>query len=253
MGINLFSLDGKVAAITGATRGIGRSMAIALAEAGADIALLQRLPEQNDVKKEIERLGRSCIILPCDLGNAEQVKEVIPNVISHFGKIDILVNNAGIQHRSPSVDFKESDWDEVINVNLKTVWLLCQQAGRFMISEGKGKIINMASLLSYQGGLTVPAYAAAKGGVAQLTKALSNEWAQHNINVNAIVPGYIATDMNTALINDQTRNRQILERIPAGRWGNSEDFKGAVMFLASDASNYVHGHLLAVDGGWLGR
>ncbi|WP_413310276.1 SDR family oxidoreductase [Bacillus sp. 1P10SD] len=253
MVLELFKLDGKVAAITGATRGIGRSIALSLAEAGADIALLQRSPEQSDVKEEIESLGRKCLIVPCDLENVDQVKAAIPNVVSHFGKIDILVNNAGIQRRSPSVDFSEQDWDDVINVNLKTVWLLCQQAGRYMVPNGKGKIINMASLLSYQGGLTVPAYAAAKGGVAQLTKALSNEWAKHNVNVNAIVPGYIATDMNTALINDETRNRQILERIPSGRWGNPEDFKGTVMYLASDASNYVHGHLLAVDGGWLGR
>lgn len=253
MVLELFKLDGKVAAVTGATRGIGRSIALALAEAGADIALLQRSPEQSAVKEEIESLGRKCLIVPCDLENVEQVKAAIPTVVSHFGKIDILVNNAGIQRRSPSVDFSELDWDDVINVNLKTVWLLCQQAGRYMVPNGKGKIINMASLLSYQGGLTVPAYAAAKGGVAQLTKALSNEWAKHHVNVNAIVPGYIATDMNTALINDETRNRQILERIPADRWGNPEDFKGAIVYLASDASNYVHGHLLAVDGGWLGR
>lgn len=253
MVLELFKLDGKVAAITGATRGIGRSIALSLAEAGADIALLQRSPEQSDVKEEIEALGRKCLIVPCDLENVEQVKAAIPHVVSHFGKIDILVNNAGIQRRSPSVDFSEQDWDDVINVNLKTVWLLCQQAGRYMVPNGKGKIINMASLLSFQGGLTVPAYAAAKGGVAQLTKALSNEWAKHNVNVNAIVPGYIATDMNTALINDETRNRQILERIPSGRWGNPEDFNGTVVYLASEASNYVHGHLLAVDGGWLGR
>ncbi|MED3691807.1 SDR family oxidoreductase [Peribacillus butanolivorans] len=253
MVVNLFGLEGKVAAVTGATRGIGRSMAIALAEAGADIALLQRSVEQVDVKYEIENLGRKCLIIPCDLEDLNQVKEAIPSVVAHFGKIDILVNNAGIQRRSPSVDFPESDWDDVIQVNLKTVWLLCQMAGRYMVPQRSGKIINMASLLSFQGGLTVPAYAAAKGGVAQLTKSLSNEWAQYNVNVNAIVPGYIATDMNAALINDATRNKQILERIPAGRWGNSEDFKGAVVFLASEAASYVHGHLLSIDGGWLGR
>lgn len=251
--LDLFKLDGKVAAVTGATRGIGRSIALALAEAGADIALLQRSPNNIEVKLEIEKLGRKCFIVPCDLDDENEVKDAIPQVVSHFGQIDILVNNAGIQRRSPSVDFSEADWDDVINVNLKTVWLLCQQAGRFMIPQGKGKIINMASLLSYIGGYTVPAYAAAKGGVAQLTKALSNEWAQHNVNVNAIVPGYIATDMNTALLNDESRNRQILERIPSGRWGTPEDFKGSIVFLASDASNYVNGHLLAVDGGWLGR
>ncbi|WP_337134522.1 SDR family oxidoreductase [Priestia megaterium] len=253
MTVDLFSLDGKVAAITGATRGIGRSMAIALAEAGSDIALLQRSKEFLGVKEEIERLGRKCFIVNCDLENAFEVSEAISSVAAYFGKLDILVNNAGIQRRSPAVDFAEEDWDAVMNVNLKTVWLLCQQAGFQMLKQGSGKIINMASLLSYQGGITVPAYAAAKGGVAQLTKALSNEWAAKGVNVNGIVPGYIATDMNEALINDETRSRQIIERIPAGRWGEADDFKGAVVFLASDASAYIHGHLLAVDGGWLGR
>lgn len=253
MTVDLFSLDGKVAAITGATRGIGRSMAIALAEAGSDIALLQRSKEFLGVKEEIERLGRKCFIVNCDLENASEVSEAISSVVAYFGKLDILVNNAGIQRRSPAVDFAEEDWDAVMNVNLKTVWLLCQQAGRQMLKQGSGKIINMASLLSYQGGITVPAYAAAKGGVAQLTKALSNEWAAKGVNVNGIVPGYIATDMNEALTNDETRSRQIIERIPAGRWGQANDFKGAVVFLASDASAYIHGHLLAVDGGWLGR
>ncbi|MCM3191622.1 SDR family oxidoreductase [Priestia megaterium] len=253
MTVDLFSLDGKVAAITGATRGIGRAMAIALAEAGSDIALLQRSKEFLGVKEEIKRLGRKCFIVNCDLENASEVSEAISSVVAYFGKLDILVNNAGIQRRSPAVDFAEEDWDAVINVNLKTVWLLCQQAGRQMLKQGSGKIINMASLLSYQGGITVPAYAAAKGGVAQLTKALSNEWAAKGVNVNGIVPGYIATDMNEALINDETRSRQIIERIPAGRWGQADDFKGAVVFLASDASAYIHGHLLAVDGGWLGR
>lgn len=249
----MFRLDGKVAAITGATRGIGRKMALALAEAGATVALLQRNTSDDSVQKEIEALGQKSVIIPCDLGNQAQVKAAIPTVVKELGQIDILVNNAGIQRRSPSVSFSETDWDDVINVNLKCVWLLCQEAGKFMVPQGKGKIINMASLLSFQGGLTVPAYAAAKGGVAQLTKALANEWAKENVNVNAIVPGYIATDMNEALLQDETRNRQILERIPAGRWGQAEDFMGSVVFLASDASNYIHGHLLVVDGGWMGR
>ncbi len=253
MSLQLFNLKGKVAAITGATRGIGKSMVVALAEAGADIALLQRNPEQLVIKNEIETLGRKCVIIPCDLEDQDQVKEAIPNVINHFGRIDILINNAGIQRRSPSVDFLESDWDDVIDINLKAVWLLCQEAGRYMVPEGYGKIVNLASLLSFQGGVTVPAYAAAKGGVAQLTKALSNEWAKHNVNVNAIVPGYIATDMNTAILEDATRNSQILDRIPAERWGDPEDFKGTILYLTSAASDYVHGHLLAVDGGWLGR
>lgn len=253
MVLNSFILEGKVAAITGPTRGIGRAMAIALAEAGADIALLQRDTTNEEVKKEIEEIGRECEIIACDLEKSEEVKSCISSVVSKFNKIDILVNNAGIQHRAPATDFLESDWDHVININLKTVWLLCQQAGRYMVKQKNGKIINIASLLSYQGGLMVPAYAASKGAVGQLTKSLSNEWAQHNVNVNAIAPGYISTDMNTALINDETRQRQILERVPAGRWGKPDDFKGSIVFLASDASNFINGHLLTVDGGWMGR
>ncbi|MGJ9459609.1 SDR family oxidoreductase [Oceanobacillus sp. CF4.6] len=251
--LNLFSLEGKVAAITGATRGIGRSLAIGLAEAGADIALLQRDPSQVNVKEDIELLGRKCEIIPCDLLDMEQVKNAVPTVIEKMGKLDILVNNGGIQRRSPATEFSEEDWDDVINVNLKAVWMLAQKAGQHMVPRKKGKIINIASLNSYQGGITIPAYASAKGGVAQLTKALANEWAQHNVNVNAIAPGYVATDMNEALIHDNTRSRQIMERIPAARWGAPDDFKGTIVYLASDASNYVHGHLLSVDGGWLGR
>jgi 2-deoxy-D-gluconate 3-dehydrogenase len=170
-----------------------------------------------------------------------------------MGDIDILVNNAGIQRRSPAVEFSEDDWEDVMQVNLKAVWLLCQEAGKHMVPKKGGKIINIASLVSFQGGINVPAYTSAKGAVAQLTKALANEWSQHNVNVNAIVPGYIATEMNTALIDDEIRSRQILERIPAGRWGEPNDFKGPAVFLASEAANYIHGHLLAVDGGWLGR
>ncbi|WP_181348173.1 SDR family oxidoreductase [Thalassobacillus sp. CUG 92003] len=250
--LDSFNLEGKVAAITGPNRGIGRAFALSLAEAGADVALLQRSSDE-EVKKEIEALGRKCEIIPCHLEDSEELKTCIPSVVEQFNRIDILVNNGGIQRRSPSVDFPEEDWDDVINVNLKAVWTLCQQAGRYMVEQQQGKIINMGSLLTFQGGLTVPAYAAAKGAVGQLTKALSNEWAQHNVNVNAIAPGYIATDMNTALINDDTRSRQILERIPASRWGIPDDFKGSVVFLASDASNYVNGHILTVDGGWMGR
>ncbi|MFD1415741.1 SDR family oxidoreductase [Oceanobacillus jeddahense] len=249
----MFSLTGKVAAITGATRGIGRALAIALAEAGSDIALLQRDLSNDILKEEIKQIGRECDIIPCDLNDLEQVKQAIPEVVKRFGKIDILVNNAGIQRRAPAVDFSELDWDDVLQVNLKSVWLLCQSAGKYMVPSKSGKIINLASLNAYQGGIDIVAYASAKGGIAQLTKALANDWAKHNVNVNAIVPGYIDTDMNEALINDDNRNQQILDRIPAGRWGSPDDFKGTVVFLASEASNYVHGHLLAVDGGWLGR
>jgi 2-deoxy-D-gluconate 3-dehydrogenase len=249
----LLSLKGKVAAITGGTRGIGRSIALGMAEAGADIALLQRSPENDSVKKEIEQLGVKCIIIPCDISDSQQVKAAVPMVVGSFGRIDILVNNAGIQRRSPALDFSEKDWDDVLQANLKAVWLLCQQAGRYMVAQKSGKIINIASLVSYQGGILVPAYASAKGAIAQLTKALANEWSSQGVNVNAIVPGYIATDMNEALMNDPVRSRQILERIPAGRWGKPDDFKGPAVFLASDAAEYIHGHLLVVDGGWLGR
>ena len=251
--MDIFDLSGQVAVVTGATRGLGRAMALALAEYGADIALVQRNPEDVSVKDEIEMLGRRCEIIPCDLADMEQVKAVMERVDHCFGHVDILVNNAGIQRRSPSVDFSEADWEDVMDVNLKSVFLLCQQAGKRMIRNGRGKIINIASLLSFQGGITVPAYAAAKGGVAQLTKALANEWAGLGINVNAIAPGYMDTDMNEALMKNETRSRQILERIPAGRWGRPEDMKGSVVFLASHASDYMNGHVLVIDGGWMGR
>lgn len=247
-----FDLTGKVAVVSGGTRGIGQGIALGLAEAGADIVLLQR-SEDTSTQEKILSLGVRCEIIQCDLMNLDEVKQAIPRAIEAMGSVDILVNNAGIQRRSPAVDFSEQDWDDVLNVNLKSVWILCQQAGRHMVEKKRGKIINIASLVSFQGGLFVPAYASAKGAVGQLTKALANEWSSQGVNVNAIVPGYIATEMNTALINDPVRSRQIIERIPAGRWGNPEDFKGPAVFLASDASDYVHGHLLAVDGGWLGR
>jgi 2-deoxy-D-gluconate 3-dehydrogenase len=251
--LTMFDLQGQIAVITGATRGLGRAMAIALAEAGADIALIQRSESDTSTKQLIEGVGSRAEIIPCDLSVMDQVKYVMEQVDDRFGRVDILVNNGGIQRRSPADQFSESDWDDVIDVNLKTVFLLCQQAGRRMISQGRGKIINIASLLSFQGGMTVPAYAVAKGGVAQLTKALANEWAAQGINVNAIAPGYMDTDMNEALKRNETRNRQIMERIPAERWGKPEDMKGSVVFLASRASDYVNGHVLVVDGGWMGR
>ncbi|WP_026699684.1 SDR family oxidoreductase [Salibacterium aidingense] len=246
------TLQGKTAVVTGTTRGIGKSIAVAMAEAGADLALIQR-SSNDETKREIEALGVNCTIFPCDLNNVEEIKAVIPEINRTMGSIDILVNNAGIQKRHPAAEFPEEDWDQVMDINLKAVWILCQEAGKLMVSKGDGKIVNVASLLSFQGGINVPAYASAKGAVAQLTKALANEWAPKGVNVNALVPGYIATEMNTALIHDSTRSRQILERIPAGRWGEADDFKGPAVFLASPESNYVHGHLLAVDGGWMGR
>lgn len=251
--MNLFNLEGNVALVTGGNRGLGGAMAYGLAEAGADIAIVQRSSEETEVVDRIRSLGKKCEVFSFDLAETSKIQELVAAVIDKFGKIDILVNNAGVQKRSPSVEFSEEDWDFVNDVNSKAVFFLCQQVGKKMIEQGKGKIINLASLLSFQGGLTVPAYAASKGAVAQFTKSLSNEWASKNVNVNAIAPGYMATDMNTALLADETRNRQILERIPAGRWGQPDDMVGAVIFLASNASNYINGETITVDGGWMGR
>ncbi|MFC7062159.1 2-dehydro-3-deoxy-D-gluconate 5-dehydrogenase KduD [Halobacillus seohaensis] len=251
--MNLFNLEGKVALVTGGNRGLGGAMAYGLAQAGADIAIVQRSKEETEVAKSIRDLGRKCETFSFDLSETKDLPELVDSVIKQLGKIDILVNNAGVQRRSPSEEFSEEDWDLVMQVNSKAVFFLCQTVGRKMLQQGKGKIINLASLLSYQGGFTVPEYAASKGGVAQFTKSLSNEWASKNVNVNAIAPGYMATEMNTALINDEKRSRQILERIPAGRWGNPEDMVGAVVFLASNASDYVNGETITVDGGWMGR
>ncbi len=250
---NLFSLDNQVAIVTGGNRGLGGAMSLGLAEAGADIAIVQRSKEESDVAKKIKELGRKCITISYDLADTENLHTVVDQVLETFGKIDILVNNAGVQSRHPSVEFPVEDWDFVMNVNSKAVFFLAQAVGKEMIKQGRGKIINTASLLSFQGGFTVPAYAASKGAVAQFTKALSNEWAKLGVNVNAVAPGYMATDMNTALINDEVRQQQILDRIPAGRWGKPEDMIGAVVFLASRASDYVNGEIITVDGGWMGR
>ncbi|KAF8888528.1 hypothetical protein BD779DRAFT_1716963 [Infundibulicybe gibba] len=255
----LFSLSGQTVLITGATRGIGAACAIALAEAGAAICLIQRHPVDGapanlETLNSIRALGATVEVVYCDLDDLQAVKEVFQKALDIMGgQIHVLVNCAGIQRRSPSVDFPESDWDQVMDVNLKSVWLLSQTAGRHMVPLRRGKIINFCSLLTFQGGLTVPAYAAAKGALGQLTKALSNEWSQHNVQVNGICPGYIATEMNEKLLADPTRFRQISERIPAGRWGEPKDFAGPIVFLASAASQYVCGELLVVDGGWMGR
>ena len=251
--MNLFDLSNKNAVITGATRGLGQAMAVGLAEHGADILLIQRDINNTKTKDMIEKIGRKCSILHSDLNDVNSVRTLFEKVDKIIDKVDIVVNNAGIQRRAPAEVFQENDWDDVIEVDLKAVFLICQQAGKRMLKRKQGKIINTASLISFQGGITIPAYAAAKGGVAQLTKALANEWAGRGVNVNAIAPGYIDTDLTKALQEDEVRNRQILERIPAGRWGLPEDMKGACIFLASKASDYVHGHILVVDGGWLSR
>jgi 2-deoxy-D-gluconate 3-dehydrogenase len=250
--MNAFDLTGKVAIVTGANTGIGQGIAVALAEAGADVALVGRSAATETAEK-VQELGRRAAIIGADLSTIAPVGHVVERTLSELGRIDILVNNAGIIRRNDAVDFTEEDWDAVIDTNLKSVFFLCQAAARHMIGQGRGKIINIASMLSFQGGIRVPSYTASKSGVAGLTKLLANEWAVRGINVNAIAPGYIATNNTAALQVDENRNRSIMDRIPAGRWGDPSDLGGAAVFLASSASDYVNGHILAVDGGWLAR
>ena len=252
--LDKFKLDGKVALVTGASVGLGQAMAVALAEAGASVAAHCHFDKEADETcASIESLGRKSFSVAGDMSDKTVPARLIEEVIAKFGRIDILINNAGMIRRTPAVDFSEEDWSTVLEVNLSSVFRLSQAAGRKMIEQGAGKIVNIASLLSFQGGITVPAYTASKSGVAGLTKALANEWAKHNVNVNAIAPGYMATNNTTALRADETRNRQILERIPANRWGTPEDLAGAAVFLSSAASDYLQGHLLVVDGGWMAR
>lgn len=252
--LDKFRLNGKAALVTGSATGIGRSIAVALAEAGADVACHCRKPgDAAETVAACEAAAVQAIEFSGDMADKAVPKRVVDEVVSKFGKIDILINNAGMIRRSPAVDFSEDDWATVIEVNLSSVFRLAQAAGRHMIDQGGGKIVNIASLLSFQGGITVPAYTASKSGVAGLTKALANEWAKNNITVNAIAPGYIATNNTAALQADETRNRQILERIPAGRWGDPDDIAGAAVFLSSPASDYMNGHIMVVDGGWMGR
>jgi 2-deoxy-D-gluconate 3-dehydrogenase len=249
---NPFDLTGKVAIVTGANTGIGQAIALALAAAGADIAAVGRTPAEETVAKA-RQLGRRAEIVSADLSTIEPVQRVVDETLEKLGRLDILVNNAGIIRRADSVDFTEEDWDAVVDTNLKSVFFLCQAAGRHMIGQGSGKIINIASMLTFQGGIRVPSYTASKSGIGGLTKLLANEWAAKGVNVNAIAPGYIATNNTAALQADETRNRSILERIPAARWGDAADLGGAAVFLASSAADYVQGHILAVDGGWLAR
>ena len=250
--MSLFDLGGRVAVVTGANTGIGQSIAVALAAAGADVALVGR-SSADETAELVRAQGRRAILIGADLSSIAPVNDVVEQTVAELGGIDILVNNAGIIRRADAVDFTEADWDAVIDTNLKSLFFLSQAAGRRMIEAGRGKIINIASLLSFQGGIRVPSYTASKSGVAGLTKLLANEWAAKGLNVNAIAPGYIATNNTAALQADETRNRQIMERIPAGRWGKTSDLGGAAVFLASAASDYVNGHILAVDGGWLAR
>ena len=250
---NQFKLNNRVALVTGASTGLGASIAIALAEAGAQVACHGNSRSPQSTCDQIESFGGVAFPVTGDLGLPETPTRLIEQTLARFGRIDILVNNAGTIRRAAAVDFSDEDWAAVIDVNLTSVFRLSKLAGKQMIENGYGKIVNIASLLSFQGGITVPAYAASKGGVAQLTKALANEWAKDGVNVNAIAPGYMRTANTAALQADETRNRQILERIPAGRWGEPEDIAGAAVFLSSSASDYVNGHVLVVDGGWLAR
>jgi 2-deoxy-D-gluconate 3-dehydrogenase len=248
-----FRLDGKVALVTGSASGIGAAIAIALAKAGADVVCHGRSDSGRATVEEVVRSGRRSFGIQADLAERATHSELIVETIERFGRLDVLVNNAGLIRRAPAVEYSDEDWDELLAVNLSAVFRLSREAGKHMLERGSGSIINIASLLSFQGGVRVPAYAASKGGVAQLTKALANEWAPRGVTVNAIAPGYIATKNTDALRADPERSRQILERIPAGRWGEASDIAGATLFLASDASRYVNGHVLAVDGGWLAR
>jgi len=249
-----FRLVGKVAVVTGASRGLGNAMAEALAEAGADLIVTSRQHERLDsICGYAERQGRHCVPVVCDVEDTNQVRALFKVADEKFGRLDILVNSAGTTFRAHPEDYPEEEWDRVLNVNLRSVFIACQEAGRRMIAQKCGKIINMASMLSFTGGLVVPAYAASKGGVAQLTKALANEWARYNIQVNALAPGYFVTELTRGLREDPNRQNEILPRLPAGRWGEPADLKGAVVFLASAASDYVNGSILVVDGGWLAR
>jgi 2-deoxy-D-gluconate 3-dehydrogenase len=245
---DLFSVEGKRALVTGGSAGMGRAMAEALVEAGARVAIVGRSGRVFDVAEEI-----GAIPLQADLADRAQALALVDRAVEALGGLEVLVNNAGVQQRHPAEEFPLDNWDHVLSVNLDAVWILAQAAGRYMLAQGHGKIINMASVISFFGGITIPAYAASKGGVAQLTRALSNEWASRGVNVNAIAPGYVATEMTAALVGNPQREPLILARIPAGRWGVPNDLKGVVLFLASAASDYVHGAIIPVDGGYLGR
>jgi 2-deoxy-D-gluconate 3-dehydrogenase len=248
----IFDLTEKVAVVTGGSTGLGAGMSLGLAEAGATVVLVDRVPS-SDTEQKIKQLGRQTLTIVADLSQRESPARVIETTMAKFGRVDILVNNAGIIRRRSAVEYTNEDWDDVMTINARATFFLCQLAGREMIKQKKGKIINVASLLSFQGGILVPSYSASKGAVAQITKALANEWAPFGINVNAIAPGYMATNNTKALREDPVRSKAILDRIPAGRWGIPDDLMGVAVFLASPASDYVNGHVLIVDGGWMAR
>lgn len=251
--LDRFSLKGKTALVTGSSRGLGAGIAIALAEAGAKVAIHGSSAMPEITRQHLTEMGADHFAVVGDVSDASVCSRLIDEVVEHFGAIDILVNNAGTIRRAPALEHSDEDWQTVIDTNLSGVFRLTKHAGKHMMAQGSGKVINIASMLTFQGGVFVPSYAAAKGGVGQLTKAFANEWAAKGINVNAIAPGYMATDNTEALRANPERSRQIMERIPAGRWGSPEDLAGAAVFLASSASDYMHGHVLVVDGGWLSR
>ncbi len=253
--LDQFRLDGKVALVTGCRRGIGRAMALGLAEAGADIVGVSKSLELQDseIERQVKALGRDFAAYQCDFADRQALYGFIQSVQRDVPRVDILVNNAGTILRRPAVEHPDEYWDTILEVNLNAQFILAREFGRAMVERGSGKIIFTASLLTFQGGITVPGYAASKGGVGQLTKALANEWAAKGVNVNAIAPGYVATDNTQALRADDVRSRQILERIPAGHWGDADDYKGVCVFLASEAAAYVHGAIVLVDGGWMAR
>ena len=251
--LDKFNLAGKVAIVTGASRGLGAGMAIGLAEAGADLVVVASSTRLQETVDKIKVLGRRCLGIQADLIDTKVIPQIIDATLKEYGRIDILINCAGIIRRAPAIEFSEKDWDDVIQINQKATFFMCQAAAKEMVKQKKGKIINIASLLSFQGGIIVPSYTASKSAVAGLTKALANEWAPLGINVNAIAPGYMATEMTEALQKSTERAPAILARIPAGRWGTPEDMKGLAVFLASDAAEYLQGQVIAVDGGWMGR
>lgn len=249
-----FKLNGKVALVTGCTTGLGQGISIGLAEAGADIAGVGYTNDPSETKKAIEDLGRKFIYLKENLLSIEPINRIMENILKEFGKLDILVNNAGIIRRTDALECSEKDWNDVMNINLKTVFFLSQEAGKqFVQQKSSGKIINIASMLSFQGGIRVPSYTASKSGVIGITRLLANEWAKYNININAIAPGYMATNNTAPLREDKKRNAEILNRIPAGRWGTPDDLKGIAVFLSSSASDYLNGAIIPVDGGWMAR
>lgn len=251
--LNTFDLAGKVAIVTGCDTGLGQGMAVGLAQAGCDIVGIN-IVEPVDTIAKVEALGRRFLSLKADVSKTDELSGLVDKAVSHFGKIDILVNNAGIIRREDAINFSEKDWDDVMNINIKSVFFMSQAVARQFIAQGHGgKIVNIASMLSFQGGIRVPSYTASKSGVMGITRLMANEWAKHGVNVNAIAPGYMATNNTAALRADEARNAEILGRIPANRWGTPDDLMGPVVFLSSTASDYINGYTIAVDGGWLSR